>query len=618
MTSMRDFYVTVKVFLQKFKSFWGGIALLSLLYIPFVFFGDNSIIIGFDNVDCDLIYKHLLKQSNHLFCLNPTHEISTILSEFKATYIHSIFNFNNLFYFFFPTFWAYILNGFVARIIGYTGTYFLLKKQFKLKEKGAVLLLSLMYALIPFYSIYGISIMGLPLLYLAFCQLSNNQNLFSSLGIILFYTSYSHFFLVGPFLIIFFGFLFLKKENRNKSYFYGLLVLVLGFLIFNSLFLYQYIFGVISHRVEFNTIISSSDLPISSIFYELLVKFLFGIEHFAFFFIGPLIILFALTRNNPLKSKNFLAIIVISIWTVTYEHFLPKISFTPTRFTLLFPLLILLSYVKILKQSSTSWRHISFVLIVQIAINLNNDTEVGGNIKRLIGFKSEAYFEFLNQSLIDPFNKNIQDNKWPFQQIASFGFFGSDRQIRTRVLGHEDIYFDLFYSTSSFDKIKSYLPDNAKTISVGFHPSISQFNGLHTLDSYQVYYPLAYKKKFRKIIQSELKKNKSIEEYYDHWGNRIYAFSNELFDSCKFDCSRPREAKNKIKSLDFDMEYFRQMGGTHVISAVEILNFREIDLTLLDKIDNPKSRYIFYLYELKAKGFVDKKGIISSSQETLN
>ena len=67
MTSMRDFYVTVKVFLQKFKSFWGGIALLSLLYIPFVFFGDNSIIIGFDNVDCDLIYKHLLKQSNHLF-----------------------------------------------------------------------------------------------------------------------------------------------------------------------------------------------------------------------------------------------------------------------------------------------------------------------------------------------------------------------------------------------------------------------------------------------------------------------------------------------------------------------------------------------------------------------
>ena len=601
----------IKTFLQKFKIFWCGIIFLFLLYIPIIFFGENSIIIGFDNVDCDLIYKHLLKQSNHLFCLNPTHEIPIILSEFKATYIHSIFNFNNLFYYFFPTFWAYILNGFVARIIGYTGVYFLLNTQFKLKYKGTILLLSLMYALIPFYSIYGISIMGLPLLYLAFCKLAKNQNLFFNLGVILFYTSYSHFFLVGPFLIIFFGFLFLIKDNRNKNYFYGLLTLVLGFLIFNSLFLYQYIFGVVSHRVEFNPFISSNDTPISSVFYEFLINFLFGIEHFSIFFIGPLIVLFALTRNNPLKSKNFLAIIVLSIWSVVYEHYLPRISFTPTRFTLLFPLLILLSYIEILKQSSTRWRYISVILIAQIAININNDAEVGGNIKRLIGFKSEAYFEFLNKSLIDPFNKNIQDNKWPFQQIASFGFFGSDRQIRTRVLGYEDIYFDQFYSIYSFDKIKSYLPINAKTISVGFHPSISQFNGVSTLDSYQVYYPLVYKKKFRKIIQPEIKKNKTLEEYYDYWGNRIYAFSNELFNSCKFDCSRSREAKNKIRSLDFDMNYFRQMGGTHVISAVEILNFKEMGLTFLDKIDTSKSRYIFYLYELQAKDFVNKKGIIS-------
>lgn len=211
-------------------------ALIPTVYSNYLF-KKNSIIIGFDNVDCDLIYKHLLKQSNHLFCLNPTHEIPIILSKFKASYIHSIFNFNNLFYFFFSTFWAYILNGFFARIIGYIGVYLLLKTQFKLKNKGAILFLLLMYALIPFYSI---------------------------------------------------------------------------------------------------------------------------------------------------------------------------------------------------------------ILIAQIAININNDTEVGGNIKRLIGFKSEAYFEFLNKSLIDPFNRNIQDNKWPFQQIASFGFFVSDRQIRTRVLGHEDIYFDKF------------------------------------------------------------------------------------------------------------------------------------------------------------------------------
>ena len=597
MVSTRFFLIMTKKLFLNHKTFWSGTILLFLLYIPFFFFGENSIIIGFDNVDCDLIYKHLLKQSKHLFCLNPSHEIPIIFSEFKSTYIHSTFNFNNLFYFFFPTFWAYILNSFFARLIGYVGVYLLLKVQFKLNNKVIILLLSLMYALMPFYSIYGISIMGLPLLYTAFCQLAKSKSLLSSLGIILFYTSYSHFFLVGPFVIIFFGSLFLMKSNRNKNYFYGLTILVLGFLIFNSLFLYQYFFGVVSHRIEFNSIINSSNFVVSSAFYQFLRNFLFGIEHFSYFFIGPLIVLFVLTRNNPLKSKNFLAIIGFSLVTVIYERYLPQISFTPTRFTLLFPLLILLSYVKILKQSSISLRWVSAILIAQIIININNDTEVGGNIKRLVGFKSEAYFEFLNKCLIDPFNNNIKDNKWPYQQIASLGFFGADKQIRKRVLGQEEIYFDLFYSKSSFDKIKSYIPKNAKTINIGFHPSISHFNGVSSLDSYQVYYPLVYKKKFRKIIQPELKKNKNLEQYFDYWGNRVYSFSNELFDTCKFDCTRSREAENKIKSLDFNMNYFGKMGGTHVVSAVEILNFKDLDLVFLAKIDDPKSRYIFYLYE---------------------
>ena len=119
-----------------------------------------------------------------------------------------------------------------------------------------------------------------------------------------------------------------SRKARNKNYFYGLTILVLGFLIFNSLFLYQYFFGVVSHRIEFNSIINSSNFVVSSAFYQFLRNFLFGIEHFSYFFIGPLIVLFVLTRNNPLKSKNFLAIIGFSLVTVIYERYLPQISFT--------------------------------------------------------------------------------------------------------------------------------------------------------------------------------------------------------------------------------------------------------------------------------------------------
>ena len=94
-------------------------------------------------------------------------------------------------------------------------------------------------------------------------------------------------------------------------------------------------------------------------------------------------------------------------------------------------------------------------------ININNDIEVGGNIKRLLGFKSETYIHVLNKFLIEPFNQNIREDKWPFAQIASLGIFGADRQIR-KVLGYEDIYFNAFYSKESFNEIKRYLGLNPR------------------------------------------------------------------------------------------------------------------------------------------------------------
>ena len=37
------------------------------------------------------------------------------------------------------------------------------------------------------------------------------------------------------------------------------------------------------------------------------------------------------------------------------------------------------------------------------------------------------------------------------------------------------------------------------------------------------FYPLSYKKKFRKVVE-ELDKNEMIKNYYDSWGSRVLAF----------------------------------------------------------------------------------------------
>ena len=153
--------------------------MIGICYLPIFFFHqENSIVIGHDNVDCDLSFKSILKTSGHLFCVNPNHEINAIFQNFKVNYIHSTFNFSNLFYYFFSIFWAYILNGLFARIIGYIGAYYLLKNYFSIQGNRKLLLLSLMYALMPFYTVYGISIMGLPFLYLIYVPITKREYLF--------------------------------------------------------------------------------------------------------------------------------------------------------------------------------------------------------------------------------------------------------------------------------------------------------------------------------------------------------------------------------------------------------------------------------------------------------
>ena len=61
-------------------------------------------------------------------------------------------------------------------------------------------------------------------------------------------------------------------------------------------------------------------------------------------------------------------------------------------------------------------------------------------------------------------------------------------------------------------------------MSVGLDPMIAVMNDIRVIDGYHTIYPLSYKIKFRKIIEKELDKNIKLKNYYDDWGNRVYAF----------------------------------------------------------------------------------------------
>ena len=86
--------------------------------------------------------------------------------------------------------------------------------------------------------------------------------------------------------------------------------------------------------------------------------------------------------------------------------------------------------------------------------------------------------------------------------------------------------FDNYYKFEDYTFIKNIVKDS-RVMSVGLNPMIAVMNDIRVIDGYHAIYPLSYKIKFRKIIERELEKNIKLKNYYDSWGNRVYAFYSD-------------------------------------------------------------------------------------------
>ncbi len=153
--------------------------------------------------------------------------------------------------------------------------------------------------------------------------------------------------------------------------------------------------------------------------------------------------------------------------------------------------------------------------------------------------------------------------------------------------------WDEYWAVDLFEQAAKDIPeakDKFRVISIGMSPEPSLYNGFYALDAYSNNYPLNYKHKFRKIIADELAQSPRWKTYFDHWGNRCYAFSHEL------EFSRyHKSADAKIHNFCFDLKTFKDMGGKYIFSGVEIVNPEKYGLTLCGSYKNDKS-FIVCIY----------------------
>lgn len=156
--------------------------------------------------------------------------------------------------------------------------------------------------------------------------------------------------------------------------------------------------------------------------------------------------------------------------------------------------------------------------------------------------------------------------------------------------------FREFYAEELFADIKDYISlpeEDYRVASIGIHPAIAQYNGFYTLDTYNNFYPLRYKYQFRKIIEAELEKNKTLRTYFDEWGGRCYVFSAELGKHYMF----KKDSTKRLTNLVLNTGAFKKLGGSYIFSALPIENANENRLKLEKVFTSRQAAWKIYLYK---------------------
>ena len=135
--------------------------------------------------------------------------------------------------------------------------------------------------------------------------------------------------------------------------------------------------------------------------------------------------------------------------------------------------------------------------------------------------------------------------------------------------------FKGYYDYENYKYIKSLI-GNSRTISIGLDPMVAVMNNIKVIDGYHNLYPLSYKKKFRKVIESQLDYYEDLKTYYDLWGNRVYTFVSD-----------PNVIKINFKQASV-------LGADYVISKYLISN--QLLQPICEKCNNSNE---LFLYKIK-------------------
>jgi hypothetical protein len=538
---------------------------IALFVSPYFLLGEDAHMRVHDNLDSNIAWYKVVTRSGELF--GSVHAVipqiinglprNAFGTEFSGiVWLHALF----------PSIYAYGLSQAITRVFAFIGMYLLLRKYVVPDEKWVWIRIgaSLAFALTPFWPSGMLSTLGMPLALWALLNIRAGERSWVNYLVLTLLPFYSSLVLGFFFFLSAMGIWWLVDVIRGKGwnwrFFFAIVYMTAIYLAVDYRLVHSLLFSdEPTSRDEY----FHARLPLWRVIRLIFKNYILGHTHVMTvhgLIILPvtLVALYIVWKKKLWKREKlfvFLHVLNFALstwyafwfykgWVPLTERFDLLDKFNFARYHFLRPMVIYVLFaisLKILWQQGHSWKKACFAAIAAQLV------------------------------VLTAFNEEIAHRNKPS--------------------------FREFYAEKQFQEIKEHigLPVHKyRVASIGIHPAIAQYNGFYTLDTYNNFYPLSYKHKFRQIIAKELAKNKKLREYFDEWGGRCYIFVDELGKHYMFN----KNSKRTIKHLHLNTNVFREMGGRYIFSALPIENAKQNQLTLEKVFHSKESAWTIYLYKV--------------------
>ncbi|WP_210366114.1 DUF6044 family protein [Bacillus sp. REN3] len=538
---------------------------IAIFVSPYFILGEDAHIRVHDNLDSNIAWYRVLAESGQI--AGPlTAEIPQVINGLPRNALGTEYTLIVWLYALFPTMVAYGLSQAITRFVAFIGMYLLLKKHILPEERSRMITVgtALAFALTPFWPSGMLSTLGMPLALWALLNIRQGEKRFVNYLVLSLLPFYSSIVLGFFFFLSAMGIFWLADVIRGKGWNWRFLLAIaymtLVYLVADYRLVYSFLFDdEPNSRDEY----FHARLTFGHSLRLTFKNFILGHHHAMTvhtFVILPVVIaaLLMIWKKDLWKKERvfvflFVFNFLLSVWYAFWFykgwlplterfHFLDTFNFA--RYHFLRPLVIYILFaisLKILMEAGTSWRRaVPFLIGAQLFL-----------------------LALTNEEIIFKHKPSVRE----------------------------------FYAEELFSDIRKHIgkpQEDYRVASIGLHPAVSQYNGFYTLDTYNNFYPLEYKYKFREIIAKELEKNKKIRVYFDEWGGRCYLFTDELGKHYMF----KKNSKKRIMNLELNLQPFKEMGGEYIFSSVPIDNADENGMRL-DRIFHSKSSaWKIYLYKV--------------------